>query len=227
MIVEVLRRLLQSPYTRRYLWREPVCVGLDAGEKWAIRGRGVLAWEGEPVDAWIRCSPEDLRRMLDGQAPGEVVYRLGDRELADRRKQAHAVLVLAALGWVGPWPDPAAGDDHEALVRAALYDLGIGPADARAPLFPEGGETVRLSHGARNTVVTEGLAGPCELAVDGREPDLRALRAAALFVKETGELPPRRLTVGGLALASEVHPRFPDGLPLARRHVWLVRVTAA
>jgi hypothetical protein len=223
VIVEVLHRLLNSPYTRRYLWREPACVGIEAGEKWVVRDRGVMAWQGEPVDAWIACSPEDLRAMLDGGIPSAVSFQLGDRELADRRKQAHAVLVLAALGWAGPWPSAEASPDHDALVRTALYDLGIGPADARAALFPEGAATIRLTRGARPTVVTEGL-GACELAVDGREPDLRVLRAAALFVRETGELPPRILEVGDQRIRAELHPRFEDGLPLASRRTWLVRV---
>lgn len=235
MSVEVLARLQESPFTRERLWRSGAVVGIAAGERLVVRDRGVFPWAGEAVDAWIGCTGKDLAAMLAGEVPaGEVVSRLGERDRAARLKQAHAVLVLAALGWAGPWPDAAADPAHVALVREALYDVEIGPSDGRAPLFPPGSPlpdvAIRVTDGvSARTVVTAGLAGPCELAVSlppRADPAgaLRPLRAAALYVAETGELPPARLDVNGLRLACGLHPAFPDGLPLPHRAAWLVRV---
>lgn len=212
-------------------------LGLDAGERWLVREDAVLPWRDEPVDAVITCAAEDLAAMLAGRAPtGEVTLRQGDRDRPPRLRQARGVLALAALGWAGRWPDPAADPEHVALVREALYDLGLGPADARGPLFaggPLAGLTVRVTDSASaRIVVTEGLAGPCELAVAlpprvGAAAAVRPLRAAALFVHETGELPPARLTVGEVALTSGLHPAFARGLPLPHRDAWLVQVRPA
>lgn len=236
----LLQRLLTSPYTSRRFWEErPVLALVAAQGAWLIRDRGVFPAEGAPsqtaVDATIRCSPADLAAMAAGRAPVEVSYALGDRSGANRRKQASVVLALAALGWCGPWPDPSADREHIRLVRAAHYDLGIGPADGVAPLFPEGGPlpgiTVRLTQGVQGTeLATVGIAdvvGRPELTtvVPGRgDPRLGfpALRAAALAAAE-GALTPA-LPLGNRVLRTRLHPRFPDGLALPNQLTWLLRV---
>jgi hypothetical protein len=240
----LVQRLVTSPFTRRRFWDERPVLALVVGETtWLIRDRGLFPRAEEPeappldtlVDAVIRCTPDDLAAMAAGRAPASVSYRLGGRSGADRRKQACALLALAALGWCGPWPDPTADPEHVRLVRGAHYDLGIGPTDGVARLFPEGGPlpdvTVRLTHGAQGIeLVTVGLAdvvGRPELAtvVPGRgDPRLGipALRAAALSVAE-GALP-RTLPVGPRTLRTGPHPRFPDGLALPNQATWLVRV---
>ena len=221
MTLELLSRLHASPFTARPFWADAPVLGLDAGERWVIRDRGVRAWTDELVDAEIVCAADDLSAMLRREAPaGDVVYRMGTRDIAPRKRQAHAVLALAALGWAGPWPSADADPAHVGLVREAWYDLVIGPADARQALFPGRPETLRKTDGVRRTFATEGLAEPCEIAGD----DPRAVRAAALYVVETGALPPARLAVGDLDLRCAIDPRLPDGPPLPHRDAWLVRV---
>lgn len=240
--VRVLDRLMRSPFTRTYLWRNRPVVGIDAGERLLVRDRGVFPWADEPVDATVSCDPDDLRRMLAGEPPvGTVRSALGERSAPPRLKQAHALLTLAALGWAGPWPDPAADPEHVRLLREALYDTILGPADGRGPLYAVGAPTgldrlaVRVTDGvSARTVVTVGLAdlAPCELAVrlPPRAPPadaLRPLRAAALVAAETGAVPPRTVEVGGLALACGLFPGTPEGLPLPHRRAWLVEVRVA
>lgn len=236
--VALHQRLVTSPFTRRRFWDERPVLAIVAGDAaWVIRDRGLFPTEAPAadVDAVIRCTAEDLTAMAAGRAPASVSYTLGARSGADRRKQARVVLALAALGWCGPWPDPTADAEHVRLVRAAHYDLGIGPTDGVARLFPEGGPlpdvTVRLTHGAQGVeLVTVGLAdvvGRPELTtvVPGRgDPRLGfpALRAAALAVAEGGL--PRALPVGERTLRTGPHPRFPDGLALPNQLTWLVRV---
>ncbi|MDP2309476.1 MAG: hypothetical protein Q8P18_25870 [Pseudomonadota bacterium] len=239
--VALHQRLVTSPYTRRRFWDERPVIALIAGDMaWIIRDRGLLPASDGPtlgatVDAVIRCTEGDLAAMAGGRAPASVSYTLGGRSGADRRKQACVLLVLAALGWCGPWPDPSADPEHVRLVRAAHYDLGIGPTDGVARLFPEGGPlpevTVRLTHGAQGIeLVTVGLAdviGRPEVAtvVPGRgEPRLGfpALRVAALAASE-GVLT-RALPAGDRVLRTGPHPRFPDGLALPNQLTWLVRV---
>lgn len=234
----LLQRLATSPFTRRRFWDARPRLAVVAGERaWVIRDHGWFDADEAPVDGTIRCSPEDLAAMARGAPPtGTVTWTLGPRAAPERRKQACAVLALAAMGWCGPWPDPDADPSHVPMVRAALYDLGIGPADATAPLFPPGGPLpdvrVRLTHTAAGVeLVTDGLAdtpGRPELAAISRgrsDPRgaLPALRAAALWCAERGA-PPRRLPLGPRALDFEVHPAFPDGLPLPHQLTWLHRV---
>ena len=238
--IALLQRFVTSPYTRRRFWEERPAIGLVAGHlAWVLRDRGLHAADDRPVDGVIRCSADDLAAMAAGRAPaGEVSSALGARPGADRRKQARLVLALAALGWCGPWPDPAADPEQIRMVRSAHYALGIGAADGAADLFPEGGPLpgvrVRLTHGAPGVeLVTEGLAdvvGRPELTtiVRGRgDPRLGfpALRAAALAAAE-GALAPR-LPVGPRTLLAAPHPRFPDGLALPNQHTWLLRVSWA
>lgn len=237
MKLDVLQRLAASPFSRVHLWSDAPVLGLEIGEaRWLLRDRGVWDWSAEPVDAWLRCTPEDLGAMLSRRVPpGVVSYRLGDRDIAARRKQAHALLALAALGWAGPWPDPAADPEHIGLVREALYALGIGPDDGRAPILPPGspldGVAIRVTDGAAaRSVVTVGLSdtvGRCELMVElppraPVEAALRPLRAAALWVAETGAVPPARLGLGPLVLSCD--PALRDGLPLPNQRTSLIRV---
>ncbi|MDP2313475.1 MAG: hypothetical protein Q8P41_11265 [Pseudomonadota bacterium] len=238
--VALLQRVLTSPYTRRRFWDEHPVIGLHAGaQAWVIRDRGLHLAADEPVDALIRCSADDLAAMAGRRAPsGAVSYTLGARPGADRRKQARAILALAALGWCGPWPDPDVAAEHVRLVRNAHYDLGIGANDGEAPLFPEGGPLpgvgVRLTHGAQGVeLVTVGLSdtiGRPEVTtvVPGRG-DFRlgfpALRAAALAASE-GALA-RTIPMGERVLRTGPHPRFPDGLALPNQLTWLLRVAWA
>ncbi len=238
--VALLQRLVTSPFTRRRFWDERPRLAIVAGDvTWIVRDRGLLPPDDVPVDATITCAPEDLAAMAAGRAPtGAVSYALGTRDHAPRRKQARALLALAALGWCGRWPDPAAGPEHVRLVRAAHYDLGVGPADGSAALFPEGGPLPgvrgRLTHGVRGVeLVTVGLADTPDLpelaALAPPRADLRpafqALRAAALVAAERGGPPPPRLELdGGRALLAAPHPAFPDGLALPNQLTWLLRV---
>ena len=242
--VALLQRLVTSPFTRRRFWDERPRIALVAGAAaWVIRDKGILPADDAPVDATITCTAADLSAMASGVAPpGPVVYTLGTRDHAPRRKQARALLALAALGWCGPWPDPAADPEHVRLVRAAHYDLGIGPADGAARLFAEGGPlphvTVRLTHGVRGVeLVTEGLADTvglpevATLAPGRTDPRLAfpVLRAAALYAAEHSGLPTRLpLPAGALpagALGTRPHPAFADGLALPNQRTWLVQVT--
>ncbi len=245
----LLQRLLKSPFTPQLFWDEHPVIGLAANAH-VIRDRGLLPARGEAVDATIHCSPEALAALAAGRAPtGPISYVLGDRPGADRRKQARVILTLAALGWCGPWPAADVTGEHVALVREAWYNLGIGPADGSAALFPTGGPlpdvAVRLTDGAAGTeLVTVGLSdmvGQPELTTLAKpRTDPRAafpaLRAAALYVAEhaaesgahagarRNSAPPRRLPVGDRVLACAPHPRFPKGLALPNQLTWLVRV---
>lgn len=234
----LLQRLVTSPFTRRRFWDERPRIAIVAGETtWIVRDRGLLPPDDAPVDATIRCLPDDLAAMAAGRPPvGEVACTLGTRDHAPRRKQARALLALAALGWCGPWPDPAADPEHVRLVRAAHYDLGIGPNDGAAPLFSDGGPlphvTVRLTHGVRGIeLATVGLANAPNLpelttVMPPRQDPRRGfptLRAAALYAAEHGGLPPRLDTPGG-ALRAAPHPAFPDGLALPNQLTWLLAV---
>jgi hypothetical protein len=187
--VALIRRGRASPYAGR--WLRGAILGIDAGHRWTWRPDAVLPWRDEPVDAWLLASADDLARMLAGQAPVERVgFRLGDRDVAPRLKQARALCGLAALGWCGPWPDPAADPELVRLHREALFDLAMGPADRREPLFPSGAPFgldavgVRFTDGARPRWVTVGL--PDELTTTLGP---RVLRLVALFRAEQGGLP--------------------------------------
>jgi hypothetical protein len=241
VIDEVLRRLLTSPYARRYLWDASPVIGLAVGDdRWRVADRAIHPWSDGPVDAWISASPADLSAMLARRVPpGTVAYRMGDRDVAPRLRQAVGLVTLAALGWAGPWPDPDADRAHVPLLREALFDLRIGPADGRAALFgangPPGLEHVELrvtDAAAHRTVTTVGLSdawGEVLVELPPRAPltdALRPLRAAALFVVEMGDRPPLRADLGGISLRFDPHPAFADGLPLPHRRTWALLVRA-
>lgn len=169
----LLRRLAGSAYAALAV-RDDLLIDVIAGD-WAARIRSPagrvsvvllpgdtpesvqVPSEGPALDGTIRCSPTDLDRMLGRLAPQTgVSLTHGDRDIAPRRRQAHLVMVAAALGWDGPWPRagpstgsgpplaPPAGSgsavDHRALLVEALCDLAIGPRDRG---FIAGGLPVR------------------------------------------------------------------------------------
>lgn len=221
----LLRRMRESPYAGAWLARARLGLDVD-GARWTWSPAAALPWDGRPVDAWLRCTEADLVAMLAGRPPeGDVGYALGDRDLAPRLRQAHALLGLAALGWCGPWPDAAVDREHVRLVREALLDLAVGPGDGRRPLFPAGAPhgldrvTMRFTDGAARRWATAGLAdeGPGELVTDAGP---RALRIAALHLVEHGSLPARLDTDEG-TLAISAGP-----LPLPHRigTLWTARV---
>ncbi len=276
--VLILQRLATSPFARPWLWSEdavfclrilPSRRGLSPDEPLPTHVRErpeevytIATNAGQPLvrfgapsraDGEVRCREEDLEAMLSGQTPpGEVVLGLGSREVPPWRAQARGVLLLAALGWAGPWPDPDAEEDHELLVRAALLDLSIGRADARLRLFSQGGPAqsvpfdlggveLRVRDGARGRELnTEGLSWlsavsgaprrPAELGTvlsrgEGLIAGLRRLRAAALWQAERGGFP-SALPLGdrGAVLTVAPHPLFPSGMPLPRGRIWLLDV---
>jgi hypothetical protein len=250
--IALLQRIVRSPFAGPWFWADRPVLAIvvppspgasaSAGLRLVLRDRGLFPDADAPVDATITCGAADLDAMAAGRPPrGPVTYALGHRPLAPRRKQAHALLALAAMGWCGAWPDPGAAPEHVALVRAALYDLGIGPTDGEARLFPAEGPLphvgVRLTEGAAGTeLVTVGLADrplsgrpalPEIAALAPPRTDPRAafpaLRAAALYLAEAGSLPPT-LHLGDHTLSSAPHPAFPAGLPLPTHHTWLLRV---
>lgn len=220
--LDLVRRLATSPFTRGLFWEGRPRLALHAGHAWVIRDRGVFLPDDAPVDATLHTTGDDLDRMLRGEVPtGEVRYVLGTRSVADRRKQAFALLALAALGWCGPWPDPEADPGHIPLLRRAWWDLGIGPEDGRGPLFPPGGPldvTVRITETVEATwLVTDGLSdrvGWPEVvtAVPPRSDPRRAwprLRAAALWLLEEGRVP-ASINVGESTFAVAPDPRFAE-----------------
>ncbi len=211
----LLERIRRSPYGGA--WLDGARVQLDWGEPWLWSTHGVRPWDGGAADAVITCTLGDLDRMLSRHAPeGEVRLSLGDRDLADRVKQARGVLAAAALGWLGPWPDPEAVE-HVDMVRSACLHLAIGPADEWRPLFPTGAYRLRRTAGARDRWCTVGLAEThgMELWTSG---DRRWLRAAAVHLIERGALP---AAVLGVALS-----RHERALPLPTRVGWLVELRA-
>ncbi|MBM4390250.1 MAG: hypothetical protein FJ090_03940 [Deltaproteobacteria bacterium] len=212
----LLERIRRSPFGGA--WLEGARIKLDWGEPWLWSTGGVRPWDGGDADAAITCTASDLDRMLSRHAPdGEVRLSLGDRDLADRVKQARGVLAASALGWLGPWPDPGA-DEHLDMVRSACLHLAIGPADEWRRLFPSSSARLRLSAGARDRWCTVGLAEAhgMELWTAG---DRRWLRAAALHLIERGTLP---ASVMGVVLSRHDRP-----LPLPTRAGWLVELRAA
>ncbi len=216
--LQLLERIRRSPFGGA--WLRGARIRLDAGAATLWSTDRVLLHDGAPVDAVITCSPGDLDLMLSRQPPtDQVVLSLGDRDVADRVKQARGVLAAAALGWCGPWPDEQAAD-HVDLVRKAILDLAVGPADAITPLFPtDSGITLRCrrTEGARVTLCTLGLAEThgVEFVTQGHA---RGLRAAALRTLKQGSWP-SEITLG--------EHRFrltPRPMPLPTRLGWLVRV---
>ena len=191
----LLDRLRRSPFGGA--WLTGAAIGLEAGERLFVSTTRVMPYADEAVDAWITTEPADLDRMLTGTPPaGQVGYRLGNRpDAAPRVQQARAIFALAALGWCGPWPDPAADRELVDLTRRAALDLALGPADRVTALFPPEAPLelarlrLRFTDGARPRRCTLGLSdtpGAPELWTDG---DARLLRIAALHILESGSCP--------------------------------------
>lgn len=164
---------------------------IDTGaDKYDWSPNGVLAWDGQPVDAILGCTGADLDRMLSRQeTEGEVTLVVGQREAPARLKQARAVLAATALGWMGPMPNPNAPDDLESEVRRACLEIVVGPADRVVPLFSAAAPAewqdlrVRVTERARRRFVTVGLSDTplaAEILVEGELTQLR--QAAAAFV---------------------------------------------
>ena len=230
LALRLLDRLRRSPYGGAWVAGARFGVRVSssgaADEELLFATDRVQAWRGEAVDAWLHTSAGDVEALLAGRSPeGTVGYALGDRgDVADRVKQARAVMGLGALGWCGPWPDAAAAPEVVALTRRACLDLAIGPADELRPLFsthapaPLRGHALRLTDGARRRWCTVGLsdtAGLPELWTDG---DPRVVRIAALHLCESGSLPSRLDTPVGTV-------RFEAGpLPLPHALTTLVKV---
>jgi hypothetical protein len=220
----LLDRLRRSPFGGA--WLTGAAFGIEAGERLFASTTRVMPYADEPVDAWLLTPPADLDRMLAGAAPeAQVGFRLGERpDVAPRVRQARAVLALAALGWCGPWPDPAANPELVALTRRACFDLTIGPADRVGALFAPGAPPelarlqLRFTDGARPRHATLGLSdtpGAPEFWTDG---DVRLLRVAALHWLEVGALPGTLETERGVI-------RFTAApLPLPHAASQLVRV---
>lgn len=214
---------------------DDVCIDILA-EDWVARLRspgGRLAVFVDPpplpADGALTCSLADLDRMLAGLAPtGPVDLRAGARDIAPRKRQAHLVLVAAALGWAGPWPDPAADPAHCTLVANALCDLAIGPCDA---IYEAAGLRIRATDtAAGTTVICDARGQAVRMDIPARDD-----RAAALdmFVRVASHVarngPPQGDAWSqALRLTFEPDPAFPRGwtLPTGRGGAWWVRRAA-
>lgn len=138
----LLQHLRQGPWLREL--RGSFRVGLRFGRSWLIYGEagapGVRALTEADVpglDATLEGAPGDLEAMLARQAPpGGVRLLLGERPIPPRRAQAHGLIIAAALGWAGPWPDPAASPEHRRLLRRAMLDMRVGVEEERLRLLP-------------------------------------------------------------------------------------------
>jgi hypothetical protein len=226
--VAIVQRLATSPFGGRRLRDARIGIAVARADgterRWLTGVDRCVAYAEHTVDAWVRCTAADLDAMLAGQPPaGRVSMVLGDRDAAPRVMQARALCALAALGWCGRWPDPAANSEHVELLREAIYDLELGPRDAIAAAFPAsaplGLEEVRsrFTDGARRTWATCGLPGhgraEDEVATDASPA---VLRAAALWVAESGA-PPERVDLG---VARVRFTRTSLPLPDAFRTLW-------
>lgn len=205
-----------------------------------MEGAGVDA-QGPALDGRIRCSAADLDRMLARLPPeAGVTLAQGTRDIAPRRRQAHLVLVAAALGWDGPWPSTATvAVGHRTLLVEALCDLAIGPRDHA---FMVGGLPVRGTdtaagltllldagvHAVRLDLRSEeaGRGGPDR---GGPEPQqhqraLTSLARLGLRIRAGG--PPRGdAWFGGERWTFCPDPAFPRGwtMPDGVGGVWLVK----
>ena len=252
LALDLLARLRTSPYAVLAL-RDGIEIELGPTEA-RIRLRspegrlGVytdVASSG-PIDGRLECSEADVLRMVAGLAPlGGVRLSHGTRDLAPRRKQAHLLLVAAALGWDGAWPDPAANPDHHALVAEALADLAIGPRDAlfdarldaRLDAKTEGnlaGTALRIrqtdSAGGRTLLLDAGHNALC-LDVSARgdmTADLTRLARVGAHLATHGSVP-EQARFHGLIWTFTPDHRFPRGwtMPEHLGTVWKVTPATA
>jgi hypothetical protein len=221
--LRLLDRIRRSPYAGG--WLRGGLFRIETGrEGWIWSPERVVPDTGEAVDATIHCTADDLGRMVDGQAPVEVVrWTLGKRDGAPRIKQSRAMLAASALGWMGPLPDPAAPDSLQIELRRACMELALGPCDALRPLFPSeapqelSGLALRFTDGARRSWATVGLSEPAGIEL-WTHLSPRALRAVAITRLESGTLP-TVLELDGTCIAFRARP-----LPLARAIAALVEV---
>lgn len=230
----LLQRLRSSPYAALAA-RSGVAIVLgpqdDALRIRSPEGRlGVYAAPPAPdVDGTILCSAGDRARMARGEAPLDGVRLVpGARAIAPRRRQAHLVLIAAALGWDGPWPDPDAAPGHRALVREALADLAIGPRDGG---YTADGMDVRRTDGAAgSTLLLDTGLHALRLDLGAREPvepALQRLVRLGQHLRDTGE-PLRQAAFGGAVWALTPDPAFPCGwtMPEGIGAVWAIRAAA-
>ena len=222
---QLLDRMRRSPFGGD--WLRGAALGLNIGEeRLFLSTTRVMPYALEAVDAWLVASEDDLAAMLgNAPPPGQVGFKLGSRlDAAPRIMQARALLTLAALGWAGPWPDPAADAELHALTRRAVLDLAVGPNDGWTSLFPSSAPpeivslSIRLTDGARPKRCTVGLSdapGAPEFWTEG-PPWL--LRVAVLHWVEVGSVPTTLETDRGILTFSA------SPLPLPRGLSRLVRV---
>jgi hypothetical protein len=230
--VALVELLARSPYATLAL-RDDVHIDVIADD-WCARIRspggrpGVLLEPalGNTGDGTLTCSAADLDRMLDRKAPVDGVRLLpGTRDIAPRKRQAHLVLIAAALGWAGPWPDPLAPAEHHGIVVNALCDLAIGPNDRS---FRAGGLTVRGTDTAAGcSLLADAGSHAVRLDVPAREeldPALQILARIALHVQRHGA-PRGDAWFGDQRVRFEPDPAFPCGwtVPGGRGGVWVVR----
>ncbi len=228
--VELLQALVESPYAALAL-RDDVLIDIIAGD-WRARVRSPLGRPGvymDPVadnsgDGTLTCSEADLDRMLHREPPiGEVGLVHGTRDYPKRKRQAHLVLVAAALGWAGPWPDPAASPDHHDLVANALCELALGPCDRS---FRAGGIALRGTDTAAGcSMLADAGVHAVRLDVGAREeldPALQVLARIAQHVQRQGP-PGGDAWFGAHRVTFEPDPAFPCGwtVPEGRGGVWL------
>lgn len=211
---------------------DDVCIDLGAGD-WTARLRspgGRLAVSIDPrpapVDGTLTCALADLDRMLQGLVPiGPVDLRAGTRDVAPRKRQAHLVLVAAALGWAGRWPDPTADPGHNALVANALCDLAVGPCDAT---YHAAGLQIRATDTAAGcTVICDAGGHAVRMDITAREDRAAAFHLFARIASHVARTGPPQGDAwsGATRITFEPDPLFPRGwtLPAGRGGAWWAR----
>lgn len=244
LALDLLERLRTSPYAVLAL-RDGIEIEIGSPEA-RIRLRSPEGRLGvytdvaasAHIDGTLECSEADVLRMV-GQLPPVDGVRLlhGARDIAPRRKQAHLLLVAAALGWDGPWPDPTANAEHHALVAEALADLAIGPRDALFDARAEynlAGAALRIrqtdSASGRTLLLDAGTNALC-LDVPARgdlTADLSRLARVGAHLATHGALP-EHARFNGVVWTFAPDSRFPRGwtMPEHLGTVWKVTPATA
>ncbi len=182
-----------------------------------------------PADGRITCSPDDLDRMLRRLSPeGGVTLTAGSRDIAPRRRQAHLVLVAAALSWDGPWPAPTettVANPHRPLVAEALCDLAIGARDRG---YVAANLPIRATDtAAGTTLLLDAGTHALRLDVPAREPVTEGIRTLARLGRHVHEhgAPQGDAWIGPVRWTFEPDPAFPRGwtMPEGVGGVWLLR----